>query len=99
MTAAALRRGSSEPTCARALKGNICRCTGYGSIADAIGGTARIIPNDGRPFAASARAFGAPAGPDVVTGAGPVHRRPRPRASLPTPGAMRKTCRPSRRCT
>src|ERR1700761_2550315 len=30
----------------RALKGSICRCTGYGSVEDAVTGTPRIIPNE-----------------------------------------------------
>jgi putative selenate reductase molybdopterin-binding subunit len=67
MTAAALspEQKSDLP---RALKGSICRCTGYGAIADAIRGTARIIPNEcgATPIGQS---VGAPAGPDIVTGA------------------------------
>jgi putative selenate reductase molybdopterin-binding subunit len=30
----------------RALKGSICRCTGYGAVEDAVRGTPRIIPNE-----------------------------------------------------
>jgi putative selenate reductase molybdopterin-binding subunit len=52
----------------RALKGSICRCTGYGSIADAVGGTARIIPNEGGSSPIG-HGIGAPAGPAIVTGA------------------------------
>ncbi|HTR93983.1 MAG TPA: molybdopterin-dependent oxidoreductase [Trebonia sp.] len=78
MTAAAL----TAEQCAdlpRALKGSICRCTGYRAIQDAI--TSTTIPNDclaspaptvilGEPDAAPAVGSGvpAPAGPAVVTG-------------------------------
>ncbi len=48
MTAAALT-GEDRADLPRAFKGNICRCTGYGSIADALAGrlrpaTARMSP-------------------------------------------------------
>ena len=50
-----------------ALKGNLCRCTGYGAIADALAGVRTVQePPPGRAVGASA---GAPAGPQVVTGA------------------------------
>jgi CO/xanthine dehydrogenase Mo-binding subunit/aerobic-type carbon monoxide dehydrogenase small subunit (CoxS/CutS family) len=63
MTAAALS-DEQRADLPRALKGNICRCTGYGSVADAVTGTARITPGPGAPTQ-----LGAPAGPAIVTGA------------------------------
>ena len=49
-----------------ALKGNLCRCTGYRAIADSIEGLrhVEIAP----PGQATGRRLGAPAGPDIVTG-------------------------------
>jgi putative selenate reductase molybdopterin-binding subunit len=79
MTAAALRPRQREDL-ARALKGNICRCTGYGSIRDAIDQKPRTVIQNGPcpspPPATSpppaqtpiGRPEPAPAGPDVVTG-------------------------------
>ncbi|MGI8451964.1 MAG: molybdopterin-dependent oxidoreductase [Streptosporangiaceae bacterium] len=65
MTAAALTE-ENRADLPRALKGNICRCTGYGSIADALDGRPRIGGGDpGHPVGSG---LPAPAGPDVVTG-------------------------------
>jgi putative selenate reductase molybdopterin-binding subunit len=67
MTAAALTPGQRADL-PRALKGNICRCTGYGSIRDALSGTARVTPAPGSGCGSAGGGVPAPAGPDVVTG-------------------------------
>jgi CO/xanthine dehydrogenase Mo-binding subunit/aerobic-type carbon monoxide dehydrogenase small subunit (CoxS/CutS family) len=51
----------------RALKGSICRCTGYGSIEDAVRGTARTGLDEGGTSPVG-RGEPAPAGPAIVTG-------------------------------
>ncbi|QJP15583.1 molybdopterin-dependent oxidoreductase [Starkeya sp. ORNL1] len=65
MTAAALDQGQLRDLPA-ALKGNLCRCTGYRAIEDAIGGVPHVeadAAGDG-----VGRNLPAPAGPAIVTG-------------------------------
>ena len=76
MTAAALT-GEDRADLPRAFKGNICRCTGYGSIADALAG--RLRAGDGPDVSATSApspvvpprpaAPGPPAGPGHPVGA------------------------------
>jgi CO/xanthine dehydrogenase Mo-binding subunit/aerobic-type carbon monoxide dehydrogenase small subunit (CoxS/CutS family) len=65
MTAAALNQAQLAELPV-ALKGNLCRCTGYRAIEDAIAGRAAVeSPAPGQTCGAS---LGAPAGPALVTG-------------------------------
>ncbi|MEU8034129.1 molybdopterin cofactor-binding domain-containing protein, partial [Streptomyces sp. NPDC049099] len=50
----------------RALKGNLCRCTGYRAIEDAVKGVSAV--ETAAPGKAVGKSVGAPAGHDVVTG-------------------------------
>jgi putative selenate reductase molybdopterin-binding subunit len=65
MTVAALSEAQRADLPA-ALKGNVCRCTGYASIADAVHGVRRVRRPTGGPVGAD---LGAPASRAVVTGA------------------------------
>ncbi|WP_250002542.1 molybdopterin cofactor-binding domain-containing protein [Actinoplanes sp. M2I2] len=64
----------------RALKGNLCRCTGYRAIADALDGVVTVA--GAAAGAAVGTSLGAPAGPDVVTG------RARYTFDVDVPGAL-----------
>ena len=77
MTTAALTE-EQQADLPRAMKGSICRCTGYGAIADAISGTARIIPERQRLFARRPGPW-RPGGAGRRHGHRPLHLRPRPR--------------------
>ncbi|MER2264849.1 molybdopterin-dependent oxidoreductase [Methylobacterium oxalidis] len=65
MTAAALDQGRHRDL-DDALKGNLCRCTGYRAIRDAVAGLGEAEPDpEGDPVG---RCLPAPAGPAIVTG-------------------------------
>lgn len=65
MTAAAFTEEQKQDL-PRTLKGNLCRCTGYRAIEDAINGVAEI--EEAAPGEAVGASVAAPAATDVVTG-------------------------------
>ena len=65
MTAASLDQAQRRDL-PRALKGNLCRCTGYRAIADALAGIRHV--EEAAPGEAFGRNLAAPAGPAIVTG-------------------------------
>ena len=65
MTAASLDQAQRRDL-PRALKGNLCRCTGYRAIFDALAGIRHV--EEAAPGEAFGRNLAAPAGPAIVTG-------------------------------
>ncbi|WP_445489372.1 molybdopterin-dependent oxidoreductase [Rhodopseudomonas sp. RCAM05734] len=65
MTCASLNQAQRQDLGA-ALKGNLCRCTGYRTIEDALNNIVNV--EDATPGTAFGRNLPAPAGPDVVRG-------------------------------
>jgi CO/xanthine dehydrogenase Mo-binding subunit/aerobic-type carbon monoxide dehydrogenase small subunit (CoxS/CutS family) len=66
LTCASLNQAQRQDLGA-SLKGNLCRCTGYRTIEDALDGKTNI--EDAAPGTAFGRSLPAPAGPQVVRGA------------------------------
>jgi CO/xanthine dehydrogenase Mo-binding subunit/aerobic-type carbon monoxide dehydrogenase small subunit (CoxS/CutS family) len=65
MTCASLNQAQRQDLGA-ALKGNLCRCTGYRTIEDALNNVVNV--ESAEPGTAFGRSLPAPAGPDVVRG-------------------------------
>ena len=79
----------------RALKGNLCRCTGYRAIEDAVNGVAAI--EEAKPGEAVGTSVGAPAATGVVTGTRRVHHGHRDgRDAAPQGAALATRPRPDR---
>ncbi|MFS0886343.1 molybdopterin-dependent oxidoreductase [Aeromicrobium sp. 179-A 4D2 NHS] len=69
VTASTLEDGLEGESLCRAMKGNLCRCTGYRSIRDALAGRTNVeSPEAGAAFGASVRS---PAATRVVSGQEP----------------------------
>src|SRR6266403_1456871 len=66
LTCASLNQAQRQDLGA-SLKGNLCRCTGYRAIEDALNGKSNI-EEDAAPGTAFGRSLPAPAGPQVVQG-------------------------------
>jgi len=66
LTCASLNQAQRQDL-GNALKGNLCRCTGYRAIEDALNGKTHV--EDAAPGLAFGRSLPAPAGPQVVRGA------------------------------
>jgi putative selenate reductase molybdopterin-binding subunit len=66
VTTAATLSAEQHAELGDALKGNLCRCTGYRAITDALAGTVNVDKSEG--VADPGRSVGAPAGVRVVTG-------------------------------
>ncbi|MBB3041708.1 molybdopterin-dependent oxidoreductase [Nocardioides soli] len=81
VTATGVAPDVEEAVVDKAFKGNLCRCTGYRSIRDALAGRTNVGPGtaDGAAFGAS---LGAPAAERIVTGTEPYT------LDLPTTGVL-----------
>ena len=85
MTAAALGRGRSRADLPRALKGNLCRCTGYRAIGDAVARRAAIDERPAPGERPSGAACPRPAG---------ARRRHRARAASRSTSTVRRAAAP-----